>query len=277
MNCVLHFNPFARDTEFDPWPPPGPEPTTDVLTCCLAWACSACCLACLHDIRERMDPSSSSISRYFLRLSSLSEIHLVHARRPRRLGRGGSAFRSDEVLEMGDEVIAVAIPHLDKVAVFVVDALDGCGRGFEVERPSVPHRHPCQIYPLLVAFCNHGFDLISGLEAMDRFGPHEVTSREALLGKPGALVCAAAIRGDVQGGLFQARDLNHRIHVADRDRIKGVCFRDEEAMAVELGASAGADRDRQTEQLQCTIERPPGGIDGSGVLERLFCLLKDAL
>jgi hypothetical protein len=209
--------------------------------------------------------------------TSHSLVHLVHALPPRPSGRGGSAFLSDEALEMGDEVIAVAITKLDKAAVFVVDALDGCGRGFEVERPSVPQRHPCQIGPLLLAFGNHRFDLISGLEAMERFGPHEVTSREALLGKLSALVCAAAIRGDVQGGLFQARDLNHRIHVADRDRIKGVCFRDEEAMAVELGASAGADRDRQTEQLQCTIERPPGGIDGSGVLERLFCLLKDAL
>ena len=77
---------------------------------------------------------------------------------------------SDEVLDMRDEVIAVAITHLDRVAVFVVDALDGCGRGFEVERPRVPHRHTCQICPLLVAFWNHGFDLISGLEAMDRFG-----------------------------------------------------------------------------------------------------------
>jgi hypothetical protein len=86
---------------------------------------------------------------------------------------------------MGDEVIAVAITHLDKVAVFVVDALDGFLRGLEVERPRVPHHHPCQICPQLLAFWNHGFDLISGLEAMDRFGAHEVTSREAILGKPG--------------------------------------------------------------------------------------------
>jgi hypothetical protein len=40
-------------------------------------------------------------------------------------------------------------------------------------------------------------------------------------------------------------------------RIQGVCFGDEEAMAVELGTSTSADRDRQTGQLQCTIERPP--------------------
>jgi hypothetical protein len=85
---------------------------------------------------------------------------------------------------------------------------------------------------------------------MDRFGPHEVTAREAILGKPGALVCAEAIRGDEQGGLFGARDLNHRIHVADADRIEGECFGDGEAMAVPLGASAGADRDRQTERLR---------------------------
>jgi hypothetical protein len=150
---------------------------------------------------------------------------------------------------MGDEVIAIAITHLDTVAVFVVDALDGCGRGFEVERPSVPHRHSSEICPLLLAFWNHGFDLISGLEAIDRFGPHEVTSREALLGKPGALIRAAAIRGDEQGRPFRARDLNHRIHVAHADRIEGVCFGDEEAMAVPPAASAGADRDRQTERL----------------------------
>ena len=112
----------------------------------------------------------------------------VHARRPRRSGRGGSAFLSDEVLEMGDEVIAVAITKLDKAAVFVGDALYGCGRGFEVERPSLPHRHSSEICPLLLAFWNHGFRLISGLEAMDRFGPHEVTSREA----PG---CAGMRRG----------------------------------------------------------------------------------
>jgi hypothetical protein len=34
---------------------------------------------------------------------------------------------------MGDEVIAVTITNLDTVAVFLVDALDGCGRGLEVE------------------------------------------------------------------------------------------------------------------------------------------------
>ena len=67
------------------------------------------------------------------------------------------------------------------------------------------------------------------------------------------------------------------IHVAHADRIEGVCFGDEEAMAVPLGGSAGAGRDRPTGRLQCTIERPAGGIDGSGVLERLFCLRKDAL
>ena len=99
-------------------------------------------------------------------------------------------------------MIAVAITHRDKVAVCVVDALYGCGRGLEVERPRVPYRHTCQICPTLVAFWKHGFDLISGLEATDRFGPHEVTSREALVGKPGALVSTAAIGGDVQGGLF---------------------------------------------------------------------------
>jgi hypothetical protein len=121
----------------------------------------------------------------------------------------------------------------------VVDALLGCGRGFEVERSSLPQRHWSGICLLLVAFGNHGFRLISDLEAMDRFGPHEGASREELPCKPGALVCAAAIRGDVEGGLFRARDLNHRIHVSDRHRIQGVSFGDEEAMAVELTAFTG--------------------------------------
>ena len=74
--------------------------------------------------------------------------HLVSARRPRLSGRGASALLSDEVLEMGDEVIAIAITKLDHTAVFVVDARHGCGRGFEVERPGVAHRHTCQICPL---------------------------------------------------------------------------------------------------------------------------------
>ena len=221
----------------------------------------------VRDTRRQEPPSHFGHSGFIL----------VDARRPRRSGRGASAFLSDEVLEMGDEVIAVAITHRDKVAVCVVDALYGCGRGLEVEQPRVPYRHTCQIGPTLVAFWNHGFDLISGLEATDRFGPHEVASREALVGKPGALVSTAALGGDAQGGLFGAGDLNHGIHVAHADRIEGVCFGDEEAMAVPLGASAGAGRDRPTERLQCTIERPPGGIDGSAVLERLFCLRKDAL
>jgi hypothetical protein len=52
-------------------------------------------------------------------------VHLVDARRPRHSGRVGSALLSDEVLEMGDEMIAVAITKLDNTAVFVGDALDG--------------------------------------------------------------------------------------------------------------------------------------------------------
>jgi hypothetical protein len=80
---------------------------------------------------------------------------------------------------------------------------------------------------------------------MDRFGPHEVASRKALFGRPAALVCAATTGGDEQGGLFGARDLNHSIHVPHANPIVGMCFGDEEAMAVPLGASAGADRDRQ--------------------------------
>jgi len=158
---------------------------------------------------------------------------------------------SEEVLEMGGEVIAVAISKLDKAAVFVVDEFDGWGSGFEVGRPSLPQRPSSEICPVLAGFGNPGFDLSSSVEERDRSGPHEGTSEEAILGKPGALVCAAAIRGDVEGGLFGARELNHPIHVADRGR--------------------------QTGQLQCTIERPPGGIDASGVVERLSCLPKDAL
>jgi hypothetical protein len=76
--------------------------------------------------------------------------HLVRAPAPRRSGRGAGAFLSDSVLEMGDEAIALAIPHLDKVAVFVADGLDGCGGGLEVERPRVRHRQRSEIFSLPV-------------------------------------------------------------------------------------------------------------------------------
>jgi hypothetical protein len=76
---------------------------------------------------------------------------------------------SDSVVDMGDEVIGGAITHLVRMAMFVVDALDGCHRGFEVESPRIPHRRTCQICRLLVSFWNHGSDLISGLEEMERF------------------------------------------------------------------------------------------------------------
>jgi len=45
------------------------------------------------------------------------------------------------VLDRGDGVIALAITHLDTVGVFAVDALYGCGRGFEDERSRDSHRH----------------------------------------------------------------------------------------------------------------------------------------
>ena len=76
-------------------------------------------------------------------------------------------------------MIAVAIPPLDKLAVFVPEALAGWVRGFEVHRSGVPHRRPRPIAPLPVAFGNRGLELISGLEEIDRVRPHEATSQEA--------------------------------------------------------------------------------------------------
>src|ERR1700723_3798756 len=109
---------------------------------------------------------------------------------------------------MGGELIAAAIDPLRKAAVSVVDALYGWGSGFEIGRPSLPRRPSSEISPSLAVFGKHGFRMISGVEERDPPGPHEVTSREAILGKPGARGCAAAIRGDGQGGLSGARGLN---------------------------------------------------------------------
>ena len=138
---------------------------------------------------------------------------------------------------------AVAIPHLDQVAltvlVYVLDALDGCGRGLEVERPRLPQRHPSEDtrprqVPCLLPFGASALTLICGLEEMDRFGAHEVASRESGCADKGR----GRTRGCGQSGLSGARDLTHRIHAADRDRIEGVCFGDEQARAVPLGLSS---------------------------------------
>jgi hypothetical protein len=107
-------------------------------------------------------PNGSTVERRINRDESTrrSGFHLVHALHTLafRPGEGGRCFPI-KCWKSETRGQAETITKLNKAAVFVVDALDGCQRGFEVERSSLPQRDSSERCLLLVAFGNHGFGL----------------------------------------------------------------------------------------------------------------------
>ena len=93
--------------------------------------------------------------------------------------------------------------------------------------------HPAQH----LSFRNQEFDHVSGLDAADRFGPHEATPMEFVLLKPYALLGAAACGGNEQRG---TRPDTERIHILDANRTERIGLQGREIMAVPRGAPTGA-------------------------------------